>query len=273
MRLLPYFFLSVAALFGQKITETVPLPMALNETSGLATFNGHLLTQNDSGGQPSLYEFNSQGILLNTYSIEKAKNKDWESLAQDDRFLYVGDHGNNKASRKDLKIYKIQWNETFFETIGEIRFRYGLQERFEKRNRNAFDAEGLVALGNVLLLFSKNRLTQNTEVYQIPKVLGDYELYPKTVVSVNSLITGADYDQKSKVLALTGYSFDGIQYLYRVKNFDAATLNFERLEKVEIPYPNAQIEAVKVIDAQHFWVTSEEEQTYHQPVLLKIDWQ
>ena len=47
--LFPYFFLSVAALFGQKITETVPLPTALNETSGLATFNGHLLTQNDSG--------------------------------------------------------------------------------------------------------------------------------------------------------------------------------------------------------------------------------
>ena len=58
----------------------------------------------------------------------------------------MGDHGNNKASRKDLKIYKIQWNETFFETIGEIRFRYGLQQRFEKRNRNAFDAEGLVPL-------------------------------------------------------------------------------------------------------------------------------
>ena len=48
MRLLPYFFLSVAALFGQKL-RTVPLPTALNETSGLATFNGHLLTQNDSG--------------------------------------------------------------------------------------------------------------------------------------------------------------------------------------------------------------------------------
>ena len=60
-----------------------------------------------------------------------------------------------------------------------------------------------MALGDVLLLFSKNNLP-DTEVYQIPKVLGDYELYPKTVVSVNSLITGADYDQKSKVLALTG---------------------------------------------------------------------
>ena len=143
--------------------------MALNETSGLATFNGHLLTQNDSGGQPSLYEFNSQGILLNTYSIEKAKNKDWESLTQDDRFLYVGDHGNNKASRKDLKIYKIQWNETFFETIGEIRFRYGLQQRFEKRNRNAFDAEGLVALGNVLLLFSKTGLPRIQKSIKFPK--------------------------------------------------------------------------------------------------------
>ena len=66
MRFLPYFSFSCCSIWP-KITETVPLPMALNETSGLATFNGHLLTQNDSGGQPCLYEFNSQGILLNTY--------------------------------------------------------------------------------------------------------------------------------------------------------------------------------------------------------------
>jgi hypothetical protein len=89
---------------------------------------------------------------------------------------------------------------------------------------------------------------------------------------VNSLITGADYNATSKVLALVGYGFDEKQYLYRVKGFDPNTLNFEALEKMEIPRRKAQIEAVKVIDAQHFWVTSEEVKTYGQPELIRIEW-
>lgn len=264
-------FLSMTV-HAQKIIEIIPLSKTINETSGLEYFNGQFITHNDSGGEAALYSFNQEGEVIATYEVLNAKNKDWEDITQDDSHVYVGDHGNNKASRKGLKIYKTKWNGKAFESLGKIRFRYGLQENFEKRGMNAFDAEGLTAAGDWLLLFSKNRNTKNTEVYQISKEIGDYVLYPKKSVPVNSLITGADYNATSKVLALVGYGFDEKQYLYRVKGFDPNTLNFEALEKMEIPRRKAQIEAVKVIDAQHFWVTSEEVKTYGQPELIRIEW-
>ena len=138
---------------AQKIIEIIPLSKTINETSGLEYFNGQFITHNDSGGEAALYSFNQEGEVIATYEVLNAKNKDWEDITQDDSHVYIGDHGNNKASRKGLKIYKTKWNGKAFESLGKIRFRYGLQENFEKRGMNAFDAEGLTAAGEWLLLF------------------------------------------------------------------------------------------------------------------------
>lgn len=265
--------LTTSVLSAQEILDIIALPKAIDETSGLEIFQNHFLTHNDSGGEAALYAFNEKGELLATYPVSNAKNKDWEDIALDDQYVYIGDHGNNFASREGLKIYKAKWNGSAFESIGKIRFRYGQQTNFSKRGMNAFDAEGLTVAGDFLLLFSKNRETKNTEVYRLSKEPGEYVIYPEKSISVNSLITGADYDPTTNVLALVGYSFDGKQFLYRVLDFDPNTLNFEGLEMTEIPRPKAQIEAVKVIDRQHFWLTSEQKKFYGQPELLRIEWQ
>ncbi len=257
---------------AQKILKIVPLSRAINETSGLEIFNNHFLTHNDSGGKAALYAFNEQGEILATYAVIGAKNKDWEDIAMDKEYVYIGDHGNNFASREGLKIYKTKWDGEAFQTIGKIRIRYKAQKNFTKRGINAFDAEGLTVCGDALLLFSKNREKQTTEVYKISKEPGEYVLSPLKSVAVNALITGADYQEKTKVLALVGYTFDGRQFLYRVQNFDSDKLNFDSLEKVEIPHTNAQIEAVKIMDQENFWLTSEEEKFYGQPELIRVQW-
>ena len=272
MRFLFLLLISIQFCQAQKILKIVPLSRAINETSGLEIFKDQFLTHNDSGGEAALYAFNEKGEILATYPVQGAKNKDWEDITLDKDFVYIGDHGNNFASREGLKIYKIKWNGTEFQTIGKIRIQYGAQKSFKKRGINAFDAEGLTVCGESLLLFSKNREKLSTEVYKISKVPGEYILYPKNSVPVDALITGADYQEETKVLALVGYTFDGRQFLYRVKNFDSEKLNFDSIEKVEIPHPESQIEAIKIIDTENFWLTSEEEKFYGQPELIRVQW-
>lgn len=272
MRVFLIFLFCLHGALAQNLVAVIPLDNSMKETSGLEFFNGHFLTHNDSGGEAALYEFDSKGRLIAIHSVANAKNKDWEDIAQDQDFMYIGDHGNNYASREGLKIYKTKWNGSSFKSIGKIRIRYGQQKNFNKRGMNAFDAEGLTVAGEKLLLFSKNRNTKNTEVYTISKEPGEYVIYPKSSVAVDALITGADFDPKTQVLGLVGYGFDGTQFIFRVQNFDPEKLNFEAIESAEIPHKGAQIEAIKVIDAQHFWITSEKTKTFGQAELIQLEW-
>lgn len=73
------------------------------------------------------------------------------------------------------------------------------------------------------------------------------------------MITGADYKEELKLVALVGYDFEGNQYFYLIRNFNRASLENSEIEKFKIPVGKAQIEAVKIIDESSFWITSEDE--------------
>ena len=110
----------------------------MNETSGLELINGNFLTLNDSGDEPALYAFDSKGKNLTKILIKGALNRDWESLAKDDKYIYIGDIGNNKGNRKDLKIYLIDFD---FKLIDSIYCNYNNQSKFKKKKKNNFNAE------------------------------------------------------------------------------------------------------------------------------------
>ena len=56
-------------------------------------------------------------------------------------------------------------------------------------------------------MFSKDWKNFKTQIYLIPKKPGSYSLNPIADFDVNSLITGADYDEVSKNLVLTATEF------------------------------------------------------------------
>ena len=88
------------------------LPSELDETSGLAFFNGKLWTINDSGGLPALYAFDTiSGEIVQRITVSNAQNIDWESLAMDADHIYIGDFGNNAGTRDDLVIYKVSLSD------------------------------------------------------------------------------------------------------------------------------------------------------------------
>ena len=51
-----------------EIVSTIKLPKEINETSGLEIVNNNFITHNDSGGDPVVYEFNQNGVIINRYS-------------------------------------------------------------------------------------------------------------------------------------------------------------------------------------------------------------
>ena len=235
------------------------LPLKINETSGLEYYNNNFLTHNDSGGETILYEFNKEGNIVDEHFIENCgENNDWEDITADNRNIYIANSGNNYGTRQNLAVLILD-KENDFECTGQIQFKYKNQVNFENRNRHPYDSEGIISVGDELILFSKDRENLMTELYSLPKIPGSYEIEPIHSFPVNSLITGADYNDELKLVALVGYDFNWNQYFYKISNFDLSNMDKTVIEKFKIPVGKAQIEAVKIIDESSFWITSEDE--------------
>ena len=264
------FFL-ITRLDAQTIISETELPISVYETSGLEIINGNLVTINDSGNPSNLYYFNQDGELLFRRIFNQLKNNDWEDLTADEEFIYIADTGNNIDTREDLQIIKIPIDSenNYFEIIN---FHYPEQVKFITLEKSSqYDAEGLITIGENLIIFTKNKLKKITEIYTLPKIAGTYEAKKIGSLNIQSIITGADYDSKTKLLALTGsLSFKGDKYyIFKIKDFDPKKPINNQIDMYEIPLEKTQVESIKIIDKNTFWVTSEAE-TFGIPYLYKI---
>ena len=263
-----FLLVTLSACTTNKLPEgAIELSKKIDETSGLASFENNLLTLNDSGGKPALYSFNAKGDLLETHKIDGAINRDWEDIAQDSTHFYIADTGNNYATREDLTVYIVTRD---FKLKDSIKINYASQTNFKKKKKNKYDAETLIAYGDSLLIFSKNRKSQKTQLYAFPKEGGQFSLEKLHTFDVNALITGGDYDSNSKQLVLTAYLPDYTQYIFKAENFQLDQLEDIVLERYQLPLKPAQIEAVKILDNGSVWITSEGEGS-SLPYLYKVD--
>lgn len=241
---------------GQIDLTTIKMPKSVNETSGIEFYQNYLVTHNDSGDKAKLYIITKGGKKIMEIEINQIKNKDWEDIAADDQHFYIADTGNNFGTRENLRIYILNRN---FIPEGTISISYKKQTTFSKEPLNEFDAEGLTVFGDELALFSKNRKTLNSQIYTFPKKKGNYILTPKTSIDTKSLITGADYSEKEDLMVLTGYNFKGEQFFFTLKDFRKNGFKNIDLKRYLIPIKPAQIEAIKIIDSNNFWLSSESE--------------
>ena len=254
-----FFLIVLFSCVEQVSIERQLLPLKINETSGLEYYDDNFLTHNDSGGKTILYEFNKEGNIVDEHFIENCgENNDWEDITADSKNIYIANSGNNYGNRQNLAVLILD-KESDFECTGQIQFKYKNQVNFENRNRHPYDSEGIISVGDELILFSKDRENLMTELYSLPKIPGSYEIEPIHSYPVNSLITGADYNDELKLVALVGYDFNWNQYFYKISNFDLSNMDQSVIEKFKIPVGKAQIEAVKIIDESSFWITSEDE--------------
>ena len=260
----------MCSLYSQKLIKDISLSKKIDETSGLEIVDGQFITHNDSGGEPKLYYLNKKGKIIYERKITGVKNNDWEDITQDDDFIYVADMGNNYDTRKNLSVIKIPKDKNSVIDPEIIKFNYPEQNDFRYKKLSQFDAEALISINEFLIIFTKNRATKKTDIYSLPKNGGEYEAKKIGSLNTQSIITGGDYDQENELLILTStISFDEY-YILKIKDFSLKNKKDYKIEMYEIPIGKTQVEAVKIIDSNTFWITSEDEKSSSAARLMKI---
>ena len=93
----------------------------------------------------------------------------------------------------------------------------------------------------------------------VPKSSSNSTLFPIDSINVGSLITGADYDPNTGLLALSGYDNSlHNQYLYIVQNFNLPIVKND-IFRIKLPYQNVQFEGIKILSESQVIMTSENE--------------
>lgn len=242
------------------------LPEEVKETSGLAYLDGKLWTIVDSEGLPMLYALDTtNGQVVQRVAVNNAVNIDWEALADDDQFIYIGDFGNNSGTRDDLTIYRVlkadipSGGDASIEST-KLTFTYSdYTGPVENRKSNNFDCEAFIAASESLYLFSKNYGDQQTKLYKLPKEPGNYVAELMTTFNTSGLITGADINISSNEITLVGYvnqswiPFSWLLFDYEDSDFFSG--NKRRIDFINIPA--TQTEAIAYTVGKHEIITSE----------------
>jgi hypothetical protein len=163
-------FSQQAEIFKLKKFRVSVLNDSIQETSGLNFFDGKLYTFNDSGNPAQLYEIDKNSGEILKILKTNTENKDWEALTNDGENFYIGDFGNNAGTRKDLKIYKIpfQNNELQNDLMKTISFYYPEQNDFTSKNISTdYDLESMIYLNGKIHIFAKEWASKSTTHYTI----------------------------------------------------------------------------------------------------------
>lgn len=247
----------------------------LDETSGLINLDGEIWTHNDKGGEAELYQIDiTDGSILRTVTVQNATNIDWEDLANDDVYVYIGDFGNNDGSRTDLKIYKISryalnnYDEVYADIIT---FSYNDQTSFEPNYHNTnFDCEALISFQNDLYLFTKNWVDYQTNCYKLSNQPGDHVAQHHATFDVNCLITGSEIKAGSNLLILIGYNLSGGSYTWLFDDFEGE--NFFEGEDTKLIWTSlTQIEGICQRENNEFYISSENIPGVSDPMLYSVD--
>lgn len=263
-------FLFLCSSYSQKLTKDISLSKKIDETSGLEIIDGQFITHNDSGGDPKLYYLDKKGKIVFERTLEGVKNNDWEDITKDDQFIYVANMGNNFDARKNLSIVKTPIDPSSNEAE-LIEFNYPEQVKFTTAySQSQYDAEALISIDDYLIILTKNKLKKITEIYALPKIAGKYEAKKIGSLNTQSIITGGDYDPDTKLLALTGTLVFNEYYILKIEDFDLESKKDYKIDMYEIPIGKTQVEAIKIIDSNTFWITSEDEKSSSSARLMKI---
>lgn len=260
-------FLATIQILSQTCSTTAltVLDQTVKETSGLIFFDGKLVTHNDSGDNPNLYEIDTiSGAITRTVSISNATNVDWEDITQDDDYIYVGDFGNNNGNRGDLIIYKIakaDFNSQTSVTADSILIQYAAQTNFTSQpNANNYDCEAMISFNDSLMLFSKNWENEKTYLYTLPKNPGFYNLAIRDSFDTQGTITGATYNPVTNVILLIGYKSSVFsKYLWELAQFSGYDVLNGVNTKCNLNVTGSiQVEAITMKSDFEYFISSEE---------------
>ena len=239
------------------------LPNVIRESSGLIKVDNRLWTLNDSGGKPILYQINERnGQIAKQLKITNAYNRDWEDIAYDDNYVYIGDIGNNRGNRKDLKVYKIP--RASLRTAKSARaeviyFNYSDQKEFKsKPQKNNYDCEAMVAHNGKIYLFSKNWKDYKTRLYELSTQAGKHTAKHISTFNIGGMVTGATINEELDILLLTTYSSLLNVNVWAFSNYSGNNFFNGNKKQLNFKYPlQGQIEGVTFTGNYKAYLSSE----------------
>lgn len=215
------------------------LAAAVPETSALLYPNGTLWTLNDGDNPPCIFRIDSaSGRVLQRVRIVNYPNTDWEELAADSRYFYIGDFGNNAGQRRDLRVLRLPRPAPTDTTAvaEEIAFRYPEQTDFEPGvYRHNFDCEAFFVAHDSLHLFSKRWADGHTRHYTLPTQPGRYVARPHATLAAQGLVTAASLSPDGRTAALLGYTKTGRVFLWLLTDFADAQYLAGRARRLRLP--------------------------------------
>tara|TARA_R110001583_G_scaffold24456_6_gene89222 strand:- start:50349 stop:51191 length:843 start_codon:yes stop_codon:yes gene_type:complete len=246
----------------------------VNEQSGMVWHKDLFWVINDSECLPELLAYNMKGELKKNIPISNAQNIDWEDLAEDENYIYIGDFGNNKGARKDLRVLRVLKSDMDKQTelvVDSITFAWADQKNFEKRNmKHDFDCEAFFAYGDSLYLFTKNWANKKTRLYSMPKLPGDYQLKPIAEFDVDFMVTAADISIDGKTVALVGYKFFHT-YMMLLSDFEGQDFFNGKALRLDLnSLGGSQTEGLAFTDKNELFISCEKSITPQ--AFYKIDW-
>lgn len=259
------FLCSVLIIDAQQFTLETALVATVNETSGLLYLNNTLITHNDSENTNELFDVDTTtGAVTRSVTVANAFNSDWEDLTHDDNYIYIGDFGNFRGDRTNLKVYRIAIADYFSSTsvtADIINFSYSNQTDFTPSPlATNFDAEGLIHYNNKLYVFSKNWSNGNTDIYELPKTTGTHSISIIDTINAQGLVTAATYNTLDSSIFLTGYDANG-SFLIHLSGYNSGLFSNGSVTKTSVAAPtnySIQIEAIIPINANEYYVSAEE---------------
>lgn len=144
----------------------------LTEISGLAVSRKTpqvLWVINDSNNPPAVYGLSTQGVLLKTYEVAKAKNRDWEDLAgfhyRGEDFLVIADVGDNWSGRSFGTLYCVKEPTPDAQSNGVLPLEWEMNFRYENGPLDC-EAVAVDAANQKIYLLSKRKAVP--VLYELP---------------------------------------------------------------------------------------------------------
>ena len=249
--------------------EKFVLPSEVEETSGLIFLNGKIITHNDSGDDPNLYEIDTiSGTISRIINITNATHIDWEDISQDNTYIYIADIGNNNGDRDNLIIYKILKSDFISSTsvtAEQITFSYEDQTDFTSQPNNSnFDAEAIAVYQENIFIFSKNWVDFKTNAYVIPTATGNYSAEKVSSYDSQGLITGVSYNASTDGFLFCGYNNTLIPFLLYVGHDRPSSLDIfggipTKIDLIDSIFleQGSQIEGITFFEDSKYYISRE----------------
>lgn len=244
-------------------TSSTQLSNDLDENSGLILWDNELWTHQDGGNSTDIFNILVSDLSnFNTLNIPGITNVDWEDIAQDDNYVYIGDFGNNaNGNRTDLKIYRITKASINLGTpiVDIINFSYSDQTDFSDQggNNTDFDCEALIVTDSSIFLFTKEWISQETTIYSLPKTPGTHSAINMGSHDVNGLVTGATFLESKQLVVCSGYSQVLQPFVYLFYDFTGNDFFSGNKRKLNLNLPFHQVEGIASNDGINYFISNE----------------